>query len=222
MDNLVTILSPDKYIASLEHVSDGRMSATHLASVRWTDNVVGRFYVKVYPKCHPKGLINEIIGYLTAYSAGIPQPKKVALIQIPKEVIDVNFKGDFELFGDVYLGWASEDAGITPNTYLSMNDAISYDKSLEYLKKWKFFPDLLAFDDWVANQDRNTGNMVITGNRDFCIIDHGNVPVSEKWTNNCLVVEKVYMNKLLDGLFNGNYPLPLSVSMTAFFKVVVA
>ncbi|MFM4771607.1 hypothetical protein [Aeromonas caviae] len=72
MSDIVQILSFDKYIAPLEHTSDGLMAATHLASVKWTDNKAGRFYVKVYPKCHPRGLINEITGYLVAHATGIP------------------------------------------------------------------------------------------------------------------------------------------------------
>ena len=96
MSDIVKILSFDKYIAPLERTSDGIMAATHLANVKWIDNTPGRFYVKVYPKCHPKGLINEITGYLVAHATGIPQPKRVAIIQIPKEVIESNFKGERE------------------------------------------------------------------------------------------------------------------------------
>ncbi|MUK79069.1 hypothetical protein GNP84_19515 [Aliivibrio fischeri] len=213
MNDIVKVLSFDKYIAPLEHTSDGQMAATHLASVKWIDNKPGRFYVKVYPKCHPKGLINEITGYLVAHAAGIPQPKKVAVIQIPKEVIDQNFQEDFQSSGDYYWGWASEESGNTPNTYLKMDDMVSYQHCIDNLQKWTSFPALLAFDDWVANQDRNTGNITIKGNNDFYIIDHGNVPVSEKWTKDCLVVENTYCNKLLDGLYQNNYPLPLSVSL---------
>lgn len=213
MGDIIKVLPFDKYIAPLEYSSDGRMAATHLASVKWIDNIAGRFFVKVYPTCHPKGLINEITGFLVAHATGIPQPKKVGVIQIPKEVIEKNFKGDFHCIGDYYLGWASEDSGPTPNTYLNMKDLISYQKCLENLKQWKFFPRLLAFDDWVANQDRNTGNLTVRGSNDFSIIDHGNVPVSERWTEEQLIVERQYENKLLDGLYERNYPLPLSASL---------
>ncbi|HCZ9033975.1 hypothetical protein HUO05_03565 [Vibrio alginolyticus] len=219
MSDIVQILSFDKYIAPLEHTSDGRMAATHLASVKWIDNKAGRFYVKVYPKCHPRGLINEITGYLVAHATGIPQPKKVAVIQIPREVIENNFKGDFDCSGDYYWGWASEESGVTPNTYLKMEDMVAYNQCIELLKKWKSFPNMLAFDDWVANQDRNTGNITVKGYNDFYVIDHGNVPVSEKWTKENLVVESVYKNKLLDGLYqNNNYPLPLSASLVESSK----
>ncbi|MGY5450988.1 HipA family kinase [Agarivorans sp. MS3-6] len=210
MSDIVKILSFDKYIAALEHTSDGMMAATHLANVKWLDNKAGRFYVKTYPTCHPRGLINEIVGYLIAHAAGIPQPNKVALIQIPKDVVKHNFKGEFSFTGDYCWGWASEDSGPTPNTYLKVGDMTGYKQCLESLKNWDALPILLAFDDWVANQDRNTGNITIKSRNDFRIIDHGNVPVSEAWTKDCLVVDRVYENKLLDGLYDHNYPLPMS------------
>lgn len=213
MEQIIKVLAFDKYIAALELTDDGMMAATHLANVKWIDNKAGRFYVKVYPTCHPKGLINEITGYLVAHAVGLPQPKKVAIIQIPKEIVENNFSGSFQCSGDYYWGWASEESGITPNTFLSMKDMVSYNNCLEKIKKWDFFSDLLAFDDWVANQDRNTGNITIKGNNDFYIIDHGNVPVSEGWTKDNLVVERIYKNKLLDGLYGTNYPLPLSVAL---------
>lgn len=213
MEDIVKILSMDKYIAPLQHAPDGKMAATHLANVKWVDNKPGRFYVKVYPRCHTKGLVNEITGYLLAHAAGLPQPERVAVIQIPKEIIEENFKGDFSISGDFAWGWASEECGMTPNTHLNVNDLISYERCIDDLKNWKLFPALLAFDDWVANQDRNTGNVTIKGHKDFHIIDHGNVPVSENWTAAMLIKDQLYVNKLLEGLYDNNYPLPLSAAM---------
>ncbi len=213
MEDIVQVLSSDKYIAPLQYASDGMMAATHLANVKWIDGKPSRFYVKVYPKGHTRGLVNEITGYLLAHAAGLPQPKKVAVIQIPKEVIKENFTGEFVFSGDFAWGWASEECGTTPNTYLKIEDLIGYERCLDDLKRWDQLPTLLAFDDWVANQDRNTGNITIKYSNKFHIIDHGNVPVSECWTQECLDKNRVYINKLLDGLFKGNYPLPLSASM---------
>lgn len=180
---------------------------------KWVDGKAGRFYVKIYPKTENRGLINEITGFLLAHANGLPQPQKAAVIQLPIEIIPPEELNKFDVIENTILGWATEECGITPNTYLKVNDVIKYNQSLEMLKSWTFFPRLLAFDDWVANQDRNTGNITIKGNKDFHLIDHGNVPVSENWNIDDLIVDKHYNNKLLDGLYEKNYPLPLSSSM---------
>lgn len=213
MEDKVKVLSSNKYIAPLSYAPDGQMGATHLANVKWIDNKPGRFFVKVYPDEHNKGLVNEITGYLIAHACGLPQPSKVAVIKVPKQVITTHFKGNFTFNGDYILGWATEETGTTPNTHLNVGDMIKFNKCLEDLKRWDKLPKLLAFDNWVANQDRNTGNITIKSKNDFYLIDHGNVPVSEKWKNSDLSISDDYVNKLLKALFSDNYPLPISASM---------
>lgn len=219
MDDIIKILTPDKYIAPLQLAPDGNMGATHLANVKWIDNKPARFFVKVYPDEHHKGLVNEITGYLIAHACGLPQPAKVGLIKLPKQVITSNFTGNFTFTGDHIWGWASEECGSTPNTHLKINDLIKYQDCLEDLKKWDLLPTLLSFDNWVANQDRNTGNITIKNKGDFHIIDHGNVPVSESWDITDLDSSSNFTNKLLMGLYNNNYPLPLSSSMVKASKL---
>lgn len=213
MSDLIKLLSADKYIAPLQAAQDGRMAATHLANVKWIDNEPNRFYVKIYPKDKPRGLINEITGYLLAYALGIPQPKKVGMIQLPKEVLAKEHHSQFNVVDNYIIGWLSEESGITPNTFLSIGEISSYKESLAKLGAWRYLPNLIAFDDWVANQDRNTGNITIQGPSDFKIIDHGNVPVSESWTQNCLVTDKYYRNVLMEIFCSDGFKLPESVKM---------
>ena len=213
MSDLIKILSAEKYIAPLQSTQDGKMAFTHLANVKWLDNKPLRFYVKVYPKDKPRGLINEITGYLLAYALGIPQPQKVGMIQLPKEVIAKEHHSKFDVIDDCIIGWLSEESGITPNTYLSIRDLSEFEKTLHKLELWPHLPNLIAFDDWVANQDRNTGNITIQGTSEFKIIDHGNVPVSESWTKNCLVSEKNYRNVLMELFSLDGFRLPESVAI---------
>lgn len=41
------------------------------------------------------------------------------------------------------------------------------------LAAWKYLPDACAFDGWIANDDRNQGNLLTNGLGDFWLIDHG-------------------------------------------------
>ncbi len=207
MNSKIEILGPDKYIAPLEQANEGQIAFTHAASVKWIDGRSYRFFVKLFPKSADKGLINEITGYLTANSCNLPQPEKVAIILVPKRILAKEDLDHFNLHQNNYIiGWASVDSGPTPKTLLSMDKIIEFEESLSSLKNWKYFSEMLAFDDWVANQDRNLGNMTISGKNEFKLIDHGNSPISEKWTKEDLLSNQHYQNKMLEHFFPKNTP----------------
>lgn len=207
MKNIITILGSDRYIAPLEKANEGQIAFTHSATVKWTDDNSYRFFVKLFPKNVTKGLINEITGYLIANSCKLPQPEKVAIIIVPKDILDAKSQSDFEIYKDNYiLGWASIDSGPTPKAYLTIDNIIKFKESLSNLAEWKHFHEMLAFDDWVANQDRNLGNITMSSKGEFKLIDHGNVPVSENWTKEDLNSKKFYGNKMLEYYYPKNPP----------------
>ncbi len=55
------------------------------------------------------------------------------------------------------------------------------------LNKWPQTARLIAFDEWVANEDRNLGNFIITPNNNIVVIDHSNLP--------CEILREVMTNK---------------------------
>ncbi len=40
---------------------------------------------------------------------------------------------------------------------------------------------LIAFDEWLNNEDRNLGNFIITPNNNIVVIDHSNLPCEMLW-----------------------------------------
>jgi hypothetical protein len=46
---------------------------------------------------------------------------------------------------------------------------------MDALNKWPQTARLIAFDEWVANEDRNLGNFIITPNNNIVVIDHSNL-----------------------------------------------
>ncbi len=47
---------------------------------------------------------------------------------------------------------------------------------MDTLSKWPQTARLIAFDEWVANEDRNLGNFIITPNNNIVVIDQSNLP----------------------------------------------
>lgn len=216
MTHKIKIIAARNYLATLGIASDGITAHTHLASLRWEDNKIDKFYIKIYPQNIPLGLINEITGYLLADSSDLPQPPKAGLIQIPKKVLIDNFQLQFQLDDslDFVWGWATQAYGNkTPNTFFHIGDMFRFNRCLEDLKNWPKIADLVSLDDWMANQDRNTGNITILAKNEFGIIDHGNIPVSSNWKESDLDPNKDFNNILLELLWSNNPPLPLSHRM---------
>ncbi|GAA4648073.1 hypothetical protein GCM10023116_03370 [Kistimonas scapharcae] len=211
---IIPLLYSRHYLNAYNQVPEGLSALTHIARLRWQDNQVGRYFVKIYPRDYaPLGLVNEITGYLLALACGIPQPPRAAVVHVPSAVFGQLYP-QFEVPDDMMLlGWATEEyGGKTLKTYLGRNMQ-SYRRILHQLAKWSHLPALLAFDDWLANQDRNTGNVVVRSDKDFGVIDHGGCPVKHDWTAEDLDPNGRYESKLLDEVFSAGNPLQLASGM---------
>ena len=64
------------------------------------------------------------------------------------------------------------------------------------IAKWNDLGRLYAFDSWVANVDRNTGNLLFGGDNEYWIIDHGHCFTGPEWQPNKLDPSVEYLNKL--------------------------
>ena len=45
--------------------------------------------------------------------------------------------------------------------------------TIDEIVKWAKFLPAIAFDEWIANEDRNASNLLYSGRREFELIDHG-------------------------------------------------
>lgn len=219
MDRIIQLLPPNSFQTVLKQTEEGLRAASFIASLRWGDGKSRRFYLKSYPKELHRGLINEITGYLLAHACGLPQPQKVALIPVAKNVFPPEYQALLPIYNGFIWCWATEDAGSTPNLLVNMKNLSNIFKFFEFFSRWNKWPDMLAFDEWVANQDRNTGNVVIKNGRQISLIDHGAVPISENWQIDDLDAAKQFANKFLSVAYQGKNP-PLNVS-SAMCKAAV-
>lgn len=202
-------LVPDGFINVITNTpSTGQMAQTFICSNIDMAGVTNTYYMKVYAS--DKQVINEMVGYMLAKERGLNVANKAYLLEIgtiTKTLID-NFY-TFNSNGIGNAGWhnntkyafiISEAPGLTISSYSS-----------ELIKQTKFFKRrieawnknnmLIAFDEWIANTDRNAGNLIF-GQNVIYVIDHGSSPVEMNWTISSLVADQCYDNKHMSNCMN--------------------
>ena len=187
-NHIIQYLPSDMYIEYLRGATDGVSGATHLASVKWNDGIERDSWVKIYAENKPRGLINEMIGYLLGKSLNLPIPPKAGFLQIENKVLHpnlVSLLSPVDQYRGFTFAWVSEDVQgdnlriEIENNPSSMNVLIEYFSSC--MKDWSELPSLIAFDDWILNSDRNLGNSIHLPDKTFCLIDHGECLKGGSW-----------------------------------------
>lgn len=201
--NNVEILRQDSLLSCLDVAQQGMMAATFEYQVRWADGKTSRAFVKVFPQSRELGVLNEVTGYILAKYEGVTVPRKAAIVQVAPEMFPVSFRTDIFPMGFVI----SAASGDTPKTFYQVCD-VKYDAILNIVRDSSITPKVIAFDDWVANPDRNLGNFVVEGRNKIHFIDHSNLPIKINWKPEDLdpVVE---VENLLAVILNWDDKLPL-------------
>lgn len=191
--------SSDFNSVKIVRAPDGAMAETFSCNINWGNNIDSRSYVKCFSKAKKIAISNEITGYILAKVSGLPVPEKCALITLPQEILD-EFKARTgeECFE---YGFAMMMAtGSTPNAIIKMHSPdteFATSIFMDALNKWPQTAKLIAFDEWVANEDRNLGNFIIAPSNNIIVIDHSNLPFVMLWDCGDLVNDKAYVNKLV-------------------------
>lgn len=120
-----------------------------LASVQVEDNVITA-YIKRLP---PRLLLVELVCACLGRSVGLP---------IPCPII-ADWQG-IQVFGSQALD--HRDLRV----WLRIQDLKV--EILKQFEKWCHLPGAVVFDEWVANRDRNQGNLLTDGEGNFWLIDH--------------------------------------------------
>ena len=217
-ENKIKVITEDKYQAFIKNADGGLMAETHIASL----NINGHsteFFIKLFKTSERFGISNEITGYLLAQASGIPVPEFACLVSIPDRVMhDLNL--DPKDYNDGVAFGVSKVNGTTPATYWNLNLIPECTSLMTIIASWDKVNDLICFDDWVANLDRNIGNIVVNGHNDISIIDHSNMPYDLCWNKSQLNHKEHLLdrNKILQAIkyfknYNSGIPLPDSVSI---------
>lgn len=193
-NQIIQYLPADHYIEFLRGASDGVSGSTHLANVQWEDGVERESWVKLYAGNKPRSLVNEMIGYLLGRALDLPMPPKAGFLLIETKVLNPNFVhllSDVDRYRGFTFAWVTEDVKgenlriEIKNNPINQNIMIDYFK--ECMRDWGQLCNLIAFDDWILNSDRNMGNSIHLPDRTFCLIDHGECMNGGDWKESQLL-----------------------------------
>lgn len=193
MGQILQYLPFRNYKKYLRPAVDGCMGLmTHVAEVIWSDNVQRESYVKFYSESKKRALLNEAIGYLLISSLKLPQPDFAGFMafEISQELTpDIwDQVSDVDRYRGVTYAWVCTNTnGINRRVELDQASTPEIKEYLaghliEALKNWEKLPHLIMCDDWLANNDRNLGNLLELPNKTFTLIDHGGILYGDNWS----------------------------------------
>lgn len=185
---------------------------------------------RAYFKTDPAGyaMLNEEIGYVLARSAKLPQPQ-AAKIWVNGAILHGIDASKWPDPGRHGLCWVTHEAkdrlgkpAPTVKAKLKIGDGVLSTAIMESLRKvflkFKLLGRLIAFDAWVANVDRNVGNVLLVSADSFTIIDHGQVLGGWQWPPAMHDAPETYVpTKILDGIF---HPPETTLSLPAKNAIV--
>lgn len=209
----IIVLPESSYLTSHELVTEGEMGVTRKASIEWDDGTIRKCYVKVYPSFNRiMKICNELTGFTLAKALGLKQPEGAAIIPLNKifysdymSVTDLNNS-------EIVWAWITTECGSSLKGIFQLNniehlfrvDPITTQKKINHafslICNQKNLPELIAFDDLIANNDRNIGNLVMLGDGEMGIIDHGEILGRVDWVRNLYSLDKneTFANILLN------------------------
>jgi hypothetical protein len=185
--------------------ASGQMAQTHACRIQWNQSEETKGYIKRFRNNDTLALCNEVTGYIIAKGCKLPVPKFAGLIRVkPKQFNDIT---------NNFYEWAfvvSSLSGNTPGSFYSVGDMNKCKALMDLIAGWDKVCDAIAFDDWVANEDRHLGNIMVEGKNKISLFDHSNLPITLNWNASQLIPMYHSKNALLNNLYNLNCaPLPV-------------
>ncbi len=173
----VQLLRAGNYIASqaYEHNIQG-INDTHTALIQYDKGKRPSLsYVKFCPK-NEYQLLAEVICYILANHLSIRQPRRAAIITIPLQMLrhsGIPIPDQYQT-QDLALAWCTESLDSKSIKAIYKLDDYMINALKETFKlNPKMFSEWAAFDELVANTDRNAGNIIKLSKKVMAIIDHG-------------------------------------------------
>jgi hypothetical protein len=215
------VWSASQYVRPIAVVTEGRRASTHLAEIRSPIGVPLRAYVKHFPDHIPRGVFNEVFGYVVMSAMGVPQPQ-VALMPAPLQVRS-----------DKPWLWAFVSCEPRPTTegtakqLYDIENAKQHAKLVKRLFSCPALPLLIAADQLLRNGDRNIGNLVFRSKQSFVAIDHseilgggewnlGDLWFAQTWERSLLIEALVDMSTLEPSMRSAIYGAAQSVAAKFF------
>jgi hypothetical protein len=184
--SVVETLGPQSYRSFLEPVATGQDAFTHKALVAFHDGTIVDAYVKVYcQRQAPKGLVNEVTGYVLAKGDGLPVPQRAAVLLLTAEQSSFLPSDAQPLItpdGHVVAWCVQSVGGQTPlQAFNLFGDPAGLPTLLQDFSRWANLSKVVSLDAWLLNEDRNMGNLVRVSAGMYALIDHGRICTGNSW-----------------------------------------
>lgn len=154
------------------------------------DGVIRRAFIK---DLDARQFGNELLVTALADKLGVRVPE-AAIVRIPSDVSS-EFGNIPAANMDGYLGFASIDA--EGSTVAQVYHRVgTLDAPLRHLRLSPLLGNLYGLDTWVANVDRHAGNLIVRGDGQVFLIDHGYCLSGPTWSAADLDASKEYRNAL--------------------------
>ena len=142
--------------------------------------------------------INEVTGWLLAKSAGLPLPPAAGFTYVPGNALLALYPDDAWDANTRYVAWCTATQPGKPLRGIMQRPVTATDA--RDLLQWDDFSRAAAFDGWVANVDRNAGNLLRNGPGDYTLIDHDCICTSDDWLPDLLLAgqDDAFRNLLLE------------------------
>ena len=210
----VSVLDPNAYLTTKSVVTENGDSLVHLAEIHSTRTGKKEVFVKVFAdKKSPNALLHEIYGFVVAKHLGLPVPEEAFLLLIDSRLlfeIHPNFNHVINNEQGVNIAWCTTTIEGKPIRYLHpINDETLKNR----LKKNKSLPEILAFDEFLGNEDRNKGNLIMINNGNFALIDHAEIAGTSNNLGFDIDANSFYKNALISELYDGCPPDKIKSAM---------
>lgn len=148
-------------------------------------------------------LANELLASQLGRSLGLPIPN--CFVAVCEDTVLPAFKAPFgKKQGTRYWFAIEEESADNLTTFFGSNLQNYQSSSItKKLRSWSHIGKALLFDAWVANIDRNTGNLLYRAPDSFFLIDHGQCFTGPSWSPAALDPVGQFSNKMSGGLAVG-------------------
>jgi hypothetical protein len=184
---LIPVLDRRHYVRQIPRPRNGGWNpTTHLARLHHPLGGELNAWIKVETDLSPV-IGNEAIGWLLARGADIPSPEHAALLIESAdwfaERLGTHWQdGTYFSTGGQVAAWCCADVGQGP-----IRSVAPFDEwNLLALLRTEAGAQIAAFDHWLANADRNTGNLLRLPQGRYAVIDHGLLFGFQDWRTRSL------------------------------------
>jgi hypothetical protein len=170
---------------------DNNVNDTFIGQVLLSDSATVRG--AILKDLDSKQLANELLANVLARDLGLPTPD--AYLAVVRGS-DLHVTKAPHLKDGNRIVFASVDVRVPSVRFYANGPCALLVQFLRDLCDWDGLGHLYAFDTWIANIDRNPGNLLLGGKNEVWLIDHGHSFTGPSWQPSDLDPNAKYQNLL--------------------------